>query len=103
MSMKLYLKLVRDIKEQFPDKSLLINVKSSDPAEGELLAAYLSKLPTKQQNLLSKDTMKSCLLPYLSVGWTGYMPAACEHTQLHNPDKIAPRLWGWPDKPDGSS
>ncbi|MCM3127270.1 hypothetical protein ACFQ3J_11525 [Paenibacillus provencensis] len=42
--------------------------------------------------------MKSCLLPYLSVGWTGYMPAACEHTQLHISDKLAPLLWGWPDK-----
>lgn len=109
-----------EVLEQFPDKSLLINVKSSDPAEGELLAAYLSKLPKQQQNLLavyggdepiaalkerlpelrvmSKDTMKSCLLSYLSVGWTGYMPAACEHTQLHIPNKIAPLLWGWPDK-----
>ncbi|WP_090723262.1 glycerophosphodiester phosphodiesterase family protein [Paenibacillus sp. PDC88] len=109
-----------EVLEQFPDKALLINVKSSDPAEGELLAAYLSKLPKQQQNLLavyggdepiaalkerlpelrvmSKDTMKSCLLSYLSVGWTGYMPAACEHTQLHIPNKIAPLLWGWPDK-----
>ncbi|WP_248924742.1 glycerophosphodiester phosphodiesterase family protein [Paenibacillus hamazuiensis] len=109
-----------EVLERFPDKPFLIDVKSSDPAEGQLLARYLSKLPKRQQNLLavyggdepvaalkeqmpdmrvmSKATMKSCLIPYLAVGWTGYVPAACEHTELHIPDKIAPWLWGWPEK-----
>ncbi|MEK4358180.1 glycerophosphodiester phosphodiesterase family protein [Paenibacillus sp. FSL M7-1455] len=109
-----------EVLERFPDKPLLIDVKSNDPAEGELLAKYLSKLPVKQQSLLavyggdepiaalkammpdmrvmSKATMKSCMIPYLSAGWTGYVPAACKHTELHIPDKIAPWIWGWPDK-----
>jgi glycerophosphoryl diester phosphodiesterase len=109
-----------EVLRQFPDKSFLIDVKSNDPQEGELLAQYLSKLPIKQRNLLavyggnepvsalkerlpdmrvmSKATMKSCLLPYLAAGWTGYIPAACEHTELHIPEKIAPLLWGWPNK-----
>ncbi|MBP1973301.1 glycerophosphoryl diester phosphodiesterase [Cohnella thailandensis] len=109
-----------EVLERFPDKPLLIDVKSSDPEEGKLLAHYLSKLPEEQQDLLavyggdepiaalkesmpnmrvmSKETMKSCLIPFLSVGWTGYVPGACEHTELHIPEKIAPWLWGWPDK-----
>ena len=42
--------------------------------------------------------MKSCLLPYIAVGWTGYVPLACENTQLHIPEKFVPYLWGYPSK-----
>jgi glycerophosphoryl diester phosphodiesterase len=109
-----------EVLTHFPDKSFLIDIKSNDPYEGELLAEYLSALPEKQRNLLaayggdepiaalkermpdmrvmSKATMKSCLLPYLAVGWTGYVPSACENTELHIPEKIAPWLWGWPNR-----
>jgi glycerophosphoryl diester phosphodiesterase len=42
--------------------------------------------------------MKSCLIPYLAGGWTGFVPSACEKTQLHIPEKIVPLLWGWPNR-----
>ncbi|MBD0380947.1 glycerophosphodiester phosphodiesterase family protein [Paenibacillus sedimenti] len=109
-----------EVLTHFPENSLLIHIKSNDPKEGELLAEYLSKLPEKRRSqltvyggdqpvtalkeklpdmrVMSKVTMKSCLLPYLAAGWIGYVPAACEHTQLHIPEKIAPWLWGWPNK-----
>jgi len=109
-----------EVLRRFPDKAFLIDVKSNDPNEGELLAQYLSALPKQQQELLavyggdkpiaalktmmpdmrimSKATMKSCLIPYLAAGWTGLMPSACRHTELHIPEKIAPWLWGWPDR-----
>ncbi|WP_413004065.1 hypothetical protein [Paenibacillus sp. 1P03SA] len=48
--------------------------------------------------MLSKATLKSCLIPYIDAGWTGYMPSVCDRTQLHIPEKIAPWLWGCPDK-----
>ncbi|SDC95516.1 glycerophosphoryl diester phosphodiesterase [Paenibacillus sp. UNCCL117] len=108
-----------EILGHFPDKQLLIDVKSNDLEEGKRLAEYLSKLPKKQQDLLavyggdvpvaalkeempemrvmSKATMKACLLPYLAVGWTGYGPQACKQTQLHIPEEMAKWLWGWPD------
>ncbi|MCD1258979.1 glycerophosphodiester phosphodiesterase [Paenibacillus athensensis] len=109
-----------DVLERYVDKRLLINVKSSDPAEGQLLARFLSKLPTEQQQrlavyggdepidalkallpdmrVMSKATMKRCLIPYLAIGWSGYMPSACKHTELHLPEGIAPWLWGWPNR-----
>lgn len=109
-----------EVLAHFPDKAFLIDIKSSDPYEGQLLALYLSALPAQQQSLLaayggdepiaalkermpdfrvmSKATMKSCLVPYLAIGWTGYMPAACKDTELHIPEKIAPWLWGWPNR-----
>ncbi|MDQ0059173.1 glycerophosphodiester phosphodiesterase family protein [Paenibacillus harenae] len=109
-----------EVLDYFPDKALLIDVKSNDPEEGKLLAKYLSELTEERRSLLavyggdepiaalkeqlpdmrvmSKATMKSCLIPYLAVGWTGYVPGACAHSELHIPDKLAPMLWGWPDK-----
>jgi glycerophosphoryl diester phosphodiesterase len=109
-----------EVLNRYPDKTFLIDVKSDDPKEGELLAFYLSQLPKKQQNqltvyggdnpiaalkekmpdmrVMSRETIKSCLLPYVAIGWTGYMPSACERTQLHIPEKLSPLLWGWPYK-----
>jgi glycerophosphoryl diester phosphodiesterase len=109
-----------EVLVRFPDKQFLIDVKSNDPEEGKWLAHYFSKLPKEQQDLLavyggdepiaavkeampemrvmSKATMKDCLIPYEAAGWTGYTPNACKHTELHIPEKMAKLLWGWPDK-----
>ena len=48
--------------------------------------------------VMSLGTIKSCLLPYIAVGWTGYVPSACENTQLHIAEKYAPYMWGFPNK-----
>lgn len=107
-----------EVLNRFPQQALLIDIKSNDPKEGELLAKYLAKLPANrlsqlavyggdepiaalkkrlpQLRVMSKATMKACLFPYLAVGWTGYVPLACHHSQLHIPEKLAPFLWGWP-------
>ena len=41
--------------------------------------------------------MKS-LLYYEAIGWTGYIPQATRHTELHIPEKYALWLWGWPNR-----
>ncbi|MGE6226778.1 glycerophosphodiester phosphodiesterase family protein [Paenibacillus chitinolyticus] len=109
-----------DVLELFPDRSFLIHIKSNDAAEGKQLAEFLSARPKEQVDrltvyggdepidalkaelpgirVMSMATMKNCLIPYIAAGWTGYIPSACERTQLHIPEKIAPWLWGWPDK-----
>jgi glycerophosphoryl diester phosphodiesterase len=109
-----------EVLDHFPDSSFLIHIKSDDPEEGIQLANMLTKLPEKRLSqitvyggdqpiatikeeipdlrIMSKATLKSCLLPYIAVGWTGYIPSACEKTQLHIPEKIAPWLWGWSEK-----
>lgn len=111
---------LNEVLEHFPDNSFLIHIKSDAPEEGKQLAELLSKLPAKrlaqmtvyggdqpiatikeeipELRVMSKATLKSCLLPYIAVGWTGYIPSACEKTQLHIPEKIAPWLWGWSEK-----
>jgi glycerophosphoryl diester phosphodiesterase len=109
-----------EVLSYFPERPFLLHIKSNDAKEGEQLAQVLAKLPEERLSLLSvyggdepiaalkaklpslrvmsKETMKSCLIPYILVGWTGYVPDACENTQLHLPEKIAPFLWGWSGK-----
>ncbi|WNQ09448.1 glycerophosphodiester phosphodiesterase family protein [Paenibacillus aurantius] len=107
-----------EVLDRFPDRYLLLHIKSNDPREGERLASILAELPAGRREkltvyggdqpvaelkkklpslrVMSKETLKGCLLSYLAVGWTGYMPEACRHTQLQLPEKLAPLLWGWP-------
>ena len=105
-----------EVLAYFPERSFLIHVKSNDPKEGELLAQYLSKFPVERLNqlavyggdqpiaavhamlpdlrIMSKATLKKSLFSYLAIGWTGYVPPACRHTQLHIPEKYVLWLWG---------
>jgi glycerophosphoryl diester phosphodiesterase len=111
---------IDEIFDSFPKQSFLIHIKSNDPDEGLQLAQYLANFSKSQLasltvyggdepiaalkeklpevRVMSKATMKSCLLPYIAVGWTGYVPSACKNTQLHIPEKIAPWLWGFSGK-----
>ncbi|WP_081870245.1 glycerophosphodiester phosphodiesterase family protein [Metabacillus indicus] len=109
-----------EVLEEFPNGSFLIHIKSDDPKEGSQLADYLSKYPDNRlehlsayggdqpiatlkeaipdMRVMSKETLKSCLLTYIAAGWTGYIPAACENTQLHIPETYFSYLWGSSDK-----
>ncbi|SDC03061.1 glycerophosphoryl diester phosphodiesterase [Melghirimyces thermohalophilus] len=111
---------LKEVLQRFPDQPFLIHIKNDDPDEGRQLATFLSPLPSSrlekitvyggdqaievlQQRLpnlrvMSKQTIKDCLIPYIAAGWTGYVPKSCSHTQLHIPEKVAPWLWGWPHR-----
>jgi glycerophosphoryl diester phosphodiesterase len=102
----------------FPDRDFLINVKSNDPREGELLARHLSRLTSEQRahlmvyggdrplaafrrsapdiRAMSRASLKACLLRYELYGWTGFVPAPCRHTLIYVPINVTPWLWGWP-------
>jgi glycerophosphoryl diester phosphodiesterase len=106
-----------EVLAAFPTQSLLIHVKSNDRTEGAALAERLStenlerltvyggdepvaavheRLPSLR--VMSKRIMLECLGGYAVVGWTGMVPDACRHTQLHIPEGIAPWLWGFPER-----
>ncbi|MCM3706967.1 MULTISPECIES: glycerophosphodiester phosphodiesterase family protein [Cytobacillus] len=109
-----------EVMEEFPKGDLLIHIKSNDPEEGVMLAKYLSMFPADRlekisvyggdnpiaalkeempgMRVMSKATLKECLLPYIGAGWTGYMPNACKNTQVHIPESYTKLLWGWPNK-----
>ncbi|PDT89123.1 glycerophosphodiester phosphodiesterase [Bradyrhizobium sp. Y36] len=104
----------------FPDKKLLINVKSRDAGEGEKLAAVLNALPAARRRTImvyggdepidtirrlapdvrtiSRAAIRSCLIRYIGYGWTGLTPSACNNAMVLVPINVAPWLWGWPDR-----
>ena len=106
--------------ETFPEKRLLINVKSRDRSEGEKLATVLNALPAARRRLImvyggdepievirrmspgirtmSRATIKSCLLRYVGYGWAGMVPQTCRDAMILVPINVAPWLWGWPDR-----
>jgi glycerophosphoryl diester phosphodiesterase len=108
-----------EVLSAFPDKRLLINVKSNDPAEGELLAARLARLPPGRIDQLiayggdrpmqvlrarvpglrvtSRESERTCIKRYIEIGWTSAIPDACRRSMLVIPIHIAPWLWGWPN------
>lgn len=104
----------------FPTQRFVINVKSRDPAEGTKLAAALGKLAAAQRGALvvyggnepvaalrallpdvrtaSRASLKSCLLGYLGLGWSGFVPESCRRSMVLVPVNAAPWFWGWPHR-----
>jgi glycerophosphoryl diester phosphodiesterase len=109
-----------EVLAAFPEQHLLIDIKSNDPREGEQLADALQSLaPSRRQfisvygggeyplshlharlpdlHVLVPSAMKSCVVQYAAVGWSGYVPQTCHHTMIMMPVNIGPWLWGWPN------
>ena len=109
---------LEEVFETFPTRSFLIDIKGTDPRDGELLAERLSNMPAQQQSRLtvfgrdgtlrgfrsklpgipsfSAQSIQDCLVRYIAYGWTGAIPTACEKAVLFVPINVAPWLWGWP-------
>jgi glycerophosphoryl diester phosphodiesterase len=109
-----------EVLDHFPDRSLLIHIKSDDPQEGERLAEYLQGMPKDRLSrltvyggdkpiaalkkklpalrVMSRATTKKALLAYMAVGWTGYLPASMKDTFFYLPLRYARVLWGWPHR-----
>jgi glycerophosphoryl diester phosphodiesterase len=109
-----------EVLARFPDKRFLINIKSDDPKEGDLLAARLAHFPPERRALLaayggnqpiarlhaalpdltvmSRAGLKRCMVSYIGYGWTGILPADCRNTVVLLPANIAPWIWGYPHK-----
>jgi glycerophosphoryl diester phosphodiesterase len=108
-----------DVLATFPDKRFLINIKSNDPHEGDLLADQLSQLPPAQLRLLmayggdlpierlhlrmpamrvmSRQSLARCGLRYIGIGWSGIVPDDCRNTIVLVPANLTWLIWGWPN------
>ncbi|MAS05214.1 MAG: glycerophosphodiester phosphodiesterase [Ahrensia sp.] len=111
---------LKEVLAAFPDGKFLINFKSRERREGDMLAAlveehpewrkeiwsaYGGDAPTMRANELidgldgyGAKQMKSCLLGYLKLGWSGYVPEACRNTHVMVPGNLARFAWGWPHR-----
>jgi glycerophosphoryl diester phosphodiesterase len=110
---------LREVLAAFPRGRFLINFKSNEAREGDLLAALLADRPEwrrlvwgvyggaspthRAEALLDGGLVAfaaprtvECLLQYLGLGWTGQLPASCRNTAVMVPINLAWLLWGWP-------
>ena len=102
----------------FPARSFILVIKSNDPAEADLLVDYLkrrnvdfhririfggdrpvARLHAVAPQLVasSEATVKTCLIRYLAMGWTGFIPSACRNAVVPVPLNYRRLLWGWPN------
>ena len=109
-----------DVLSALPDKRFLVNYKSNEAREGDMLRAFIEANPQwenaiwgvyggdapsmRAKQLLpdlkawSRKGLMSCLLQYEGYGWTGIVPAACHNTMVMVPINYAWALWGWPNR-----
>jgi glycerophosphoryl diester phosphodiesterase len=104
----------------FPDRKFLVNYKSRRAEEGTALAALLAARPELRASIYGvyggseptraairliaglrgyeRDSLKACIVRYVALGWSGYVPEACRNTILALPSNIARWMWGWPHR-----
>lgn len=108
-----------EVLAALPGRQVLVNFKSNEAREADMLAAvirahpdwrpalwgaYGGDAPTLRAaamidglNIWTRRGLKQCIGRYLALGWTGYVPEACRNTKVMLPLNVAPWLWGWPN------
>ena len=110
---------LEEVFAALPDGRFLVNFKSREAREGDMLADIVARHPEWRRavwgayggdeptfkakehlpelNVWSRRGLVSCLGRYIALGWTGFMPEACRDTKVFVPINVAPWLWGWPN------
>jgi glycerophosphoryl diester phosphodiesterase len=111
---------LEDVLGAMPDRHFVVNFKSNDAHDGEMLAAFVAAHPEWKDAIWGtyggdkpvfaakaslpdikawgQRQMTGCLIQYLTTGWTGRMPGACRNTMVMVPINYAWLLWGWPNR-----
>ena len=108
-----------EVLAAYPERRFLVNFKSREAREGDMLAALVADHPEWRSalwgayggdeptfraaaaipglNVWSRRGLVDCLLQYELLGWTGHVPDPCRNTVVMLPINVAPFVWGWPD------
>lgn len=111
---------LEDVLAAMPDGHFIINFKSKEAREGDMLGdfvaahpqwssaiwgAYGGDAPTFEAKAKLPDLrawgakrMTGCLLQYLGYGWIGAVPSPCRNTMVMVPINYAWLMWGWPHR-----
>jgi glycerophosphoryl diester phosphodiesterase len=111
---------LQEVFAAFPGRRFLINFKSREQREGDMLADLVTRHPEWRGSLFgvyggeeptrraaelldglrffTRRSATDCLVRYLALGWSGHVPQACRSTLVPVPVNVAPFLWGWPSR-----
>jgi glycerophosphoryl diester phosphodiesterase len=114
------LRSLPEVLAAFPDERFLIHIKMNDVSVADQLASLLAEHPPEQrarwmvygsehpvQHVLERlpdlrgltgSSVKACMVRYILLGWSGYMPEACRHTFLLLPTNWTWMVWGFPHR-----
>ena len=109
-----------EVFSAIPDGRFVVNFKSNEKREGDMLRAFIEANPQWADNVWgvyggdapvlrakellpdvkawSRKGLIECLLHYEGYGWTGIVPPACQNTVVMVPVNFAGWLWGWPNR-----
>lgn len=109
-----------EVLAAMPDRRFLVNFKSNEEREGDMLAELVAAHPEWREAVWgvyggdpptlrakrhlpevaawTRRGLMQCLLRYAGYGWTGIVPEPCRDTTVMVPINMAPWLWGWPNR-----
>ncbi len=103
---------LNEVLDTFPNKPLLINFKTRNPLNADLLVELLEDRSAEQNSKImvyggggapterlkelmpeirsfTRETVKACLTKYLVTSWTGVVPQECKDTAIMVPNDYA--------------
>lgn len=109
-----------EVFEMFPDRDFLIHLKDTNIETAKVLWEYIHNYSDEKLSqitvygydegiqylreqsdtlrLMTKSTLKTGLIKYELLGFTGYIPKELRNSEVHIPISYAKFLWGWPNK-----
>lgn len=110
-----------EVLTEFPATLLFVNIKGNNPNIAFKLTDYLDQNPFANRKRLTvygggasviekisalnptvitmhKQQAKECLVQYLLLGWSGYVPAVCANSVIPVPINYTWVIWGWPNR-----
>jgi glycerophosphoryl diester phosphodiesterase len=111
---------LEEVLVQFPRADFLINFKSKNAAEADMVADLLQRMGRNvdgsyafigdaapiariRQRLpgvwaFAKDEVKACTTDYVKFGWLGIIPESCKGGTAAVPLNYQWAIWGWPKR-----
>ena len=111
---------VEEVLQKLPTIRLVFNFKSRDPRDADALVAAFRRAGVKIDDKYGfyghprvtrrlkrlvpgawtyfKQEIRACLIDYLKIGWTGFVPASCRNTTVSIPLNYQWAIWGWPNR-----
>lgn len=109
---------LREVLAAFPNRRFLINFKSNDAGEADLMLAYIDAIGEAEYGRLAfygaapadrirelrpdlrvtgRGRLMQCAKSYMLTGWFGRIGDACRNTILFVPSNYGWIAWGYPD------
>lgn len=110
---------LEEFYNRYPGYKFWLNLKNNDERSFSTLYTYIANMPPSSRDTViittskgmewfrkknfsvsvaSADSVKSCGIDYLLIGWAGVVPDSCRDTILFIPPSMEKYFWGYPKR-----